>query len=173
MQNQLQTETTPIELHRPKYQSVRKAIGKRSFATLATTSTAGRPHVAGVLFEAIGDALYVNTLRSSRKARNVAANPHVAICVPIRRLPVGPPSTVMFQTTGDVVDLDDPAITDLVEQGLLKSITGHGELELADGCFLRIAVNRRLLTYGLGMPIRKLIADPLSAGGVAELEVSR
>jgi hypothetical protein len=163
------TKTTTPPPHRPEAARIRRAIERRAFATLATTSPAGRPHVAGVLFEALEQALYISTLRTSRKARNIAANSHVAVCVPVRRLPVGPPSTIHFQTSARVLDLDDPEILARVEEGALRSITSHGELELADGCFLRVDIPGRLLTYGLGMPLRRLIADPLSAGGSVTL----
>ncbi|MEO1061809.1 MAG: pyridoxamine 5'-phosphate oxidase family protein [Actinomycetota bacterium] len=169
MHNDTTNPTTPV-LRRPDPVEVRRAIDRRSFATLATSSPAGRPHVAGVLYEAVDDALYVSTMRPSRKARNIEANPDVAVVIPIRRLPVGPPSTVQFQTTATVLDSDGPEIQALVAAGELTSITGHGELELAGGCFLRIALPRRLVTYGLGMPIRALISDPLSGGGLVELE---
>lgn len=148
---------------------VRKAIAKRSFATLATASEAGRPHVAGVLYEAVGTTLFVNTLRTSRKARNAAANPDVAVTIPIRRIPFGPPSSVLFQATVEVLDVDDPEIAGLLQAGHLKSITGHGELELPDTCFLRITPRARLFTYGLGMSLWSLIRDPLNAGGHVDL----
>ena len=151
----------------PPPDKVRKALTKRSFATLATTSAAGRPHVAGVLYEFFGDTntMILNTLRTSRKARNIAANPHVAVCVPVRRLPVGPPSSVQFQATAELLANDHPDIVALVNAGSLKSLTSHGELDLVDGCFVRINFGPRVLTYGLGMPLRTLIADPLAAGG--------
>lgn len=167
MQTTKQT-SSEATLHRPDPTRVHRAIEKRAFATLATTSPAGRPHVAGVLFETVDNVLYVNTLLTSRKARNVLANPHVAVVVPIRRLPIGPPSTVQFQAGASVLDPDDPQIRHLVAGGHLKSITSHGELDIADGCFLRIPLPERLITYGLGMPIRRLIADPLSGGGVVD-----
>ena len=46
-----------------------RAIRSRSFAVLATVSDGGFPHAACVAFCAVGQALYVNTERSSRKAR--------------------------------------------------------------------------------------------------------
>jgi hypothetical protein len=171
MHNDTDTTSTPT-LRSPDPDRVRKAIDKRSFATLATTSPAGRPHVAGVLYEAVDDTLYVSTMRSSRKARNIAANPNVAVVVPIRRLPVGPPSTVQFQTTAEILASNGPEIEALVAAGELGSITGHGELELDGGCFLRIALPSRLVTYGLGLPLRTLIAEPLSGGGMVEIGAS-
>ncbi len=146
-----------------------RAIAKRSYATLATTSNAGRPHVAGVLYEYVDDALYVSTLRTSRKARNVAANPYAAVVVPIRRVPVGaPPSAVQFQGRAELLDAEGPEITTLVAAGRLGSITGHGELDLPEGCFIRVEVPARVHTYGLGMSLMTLVRDPLGAAGVVE-----
>lgn len=161
------TQTDP-ETH-PDPGEVLKGIARRSFGTLATSSATNRPHVAAVLYETVGTALYVNTLRSSRKARNIAQNPHVGFCIPVRRLPVGPPSSVHFQAVATILGNDDPEIARLIESGRLRSITSHGELDILDGCFLRITPNRRIVTYGLGMSLRRLIRDPLHAGSSFEL----
>jgi hypothetical protein len=171
--------TTPDVTYGPRLDTVLAAITKRSFATLSTASAANRAHVAGILYaavvdqtndEAAGFALYVNTLRSSRKARNIAGNLHVGVCIPIRRLPVGPPSSVQFQGAAEVLDKDDPRIAELLDGGHLRSITSHGELDLPDGCFIRITPGRKLITYGLGMPLHRLIRDPLHAGGSVTLD---
>lgn len=158
------------EIFEPNSQVVFTALAKQSFAMLATTSQADRPHAAGVVFAQANGCLYINTLRTSRKARNVAANPCVAMCIPTRRIPVGPPSTVHFQGTAELLSVDDPEIVQLLESGELKSITGHGELELPGSCFVRISFGRRLLTHGLGMSIRSFATDPLRAGGVVQLD---
>jgi Pyridoxamine 5'-phosphate oxidase len=144
-------------------------LAKRSFATLSTTSAAGRPHAAGVLYAAEGTTLWISTLRGSRKARNVALNPHVAVSVAVRRAPVGPPSTIQFQGRGEVVAVDDPRVTALVAAGQLQPVTSHGELELPDGCLLRITPTGRVHTYGLGMSLLALMRNPLDAAGSVEL----
>ncbi len=149
---------------------VAKAVRRRKFAVLATASSAGRSHSAGVLYQVAGGRLWVSTLGSSRKARNVADDPRVALTVPIRRLPFGPPSSVQVQTTGTVVGLDDPELRELAASGALKRVTGHGELELPGGCFLRLDLPSRVPTYGLGMSIVSLIRNPLDAGRVAQVD---
>ncbi|OWY62233.1 hypothetical protein B7486_59530 [cyanobacterium TDX16] len=144
-------------------------IGKRSFCTLGTTSSAGFSHVAGVLYAAVGTDLWISTHAESRKARNVMANPHVAVCVPVRRLPVGPPSSVQWQGTARVVALDDPELVRLHEDGELDAVTSHGELELDGGCFLHVRPRGRLNTYGIGMSLVSFLRDPLAAAGVVDL----
>lgn len=166
------TNTTTVPtLHRPDPAAVMRAIGKRSYCLLSTVSPAGRPHAAGVLYEAVGDRLYSSTIRTSRKARNVDANPHVGVVVPIRRVPVGgPPSAIQFQATATVLAVDSPEIQGLVADGSLRSVTGHGELDLPGGCFVRIDLPRRMHTYGLGMSLMSLIRHPLDAAGIVELD---
>jgi hypothetical protein len=151
---------------------VRKAVAGRSFATLATASRDGRPHVAGVLYQLADGHLWVSTFRSSRKARNIEANPRVALVVPVRRLPVGLPSSVQMQGLAEIVPLDDPGLLRLADAGALDKVTGHGELELPDGCFFRIALPRRVPVHGLGMSLRRLLADPVGAGRIAEVDWS-
>ena len=148
---------------------VLRTIAKRSFCTLATTSARQRPHVAGVLYTAQGPTLYVSTDRPSRKARNIAENPRVAVCIPVRRVPVGPPSTVQFQGVAELLAVDDPHIVPLMEGGSLKKITSHGELDLPDVCFVRITPVGTAHTYGLGMSLLRLMRDPLNAAGTVQL----
>lgn len=143
---------------------VRKAVASRGFATLSTVSEAGFPHAAGVVYVPIGDDLYVHTMRSSRKARNVAADGRVGVVIPIRKLPVGPPFTVQFQARAEVVAMDDPEIVAHIEAGRLKKITSHGELDEADGCFLRIRPTGTVHSYGIGVSALAVAKDPLHAG---------
>lgn len=143
---------------------VRRRIDRRSFAVLATVSPSGFPHAAGVVYEAVGPDLFVHTLHSSRKARNVAAEPRVAVVVPDRRLPVGPPFTVQFQAAAEVLAMDDPTIADLLTAGRLRSISGHGALDEPDGCFLRITPRRRIHSYGIGVSALAVARDPLHVG---------
>jgi hypothetical protein len=143
---------------------VTKEIEKRSFLTLATTSPKGRPHAAGVIYETVDGALYVHTMRGSRKGRNIAANGYVGVVIPARKIPVGPPFNIQFQATAEILDMDDPRIVALLEDGKLKSIAGHGALEEPDGSFLKITPTGRIHSYGIGVSLLGVIRDPLHAG---------
>lgn len=148
----------------PRIGDIRAAIRKRSYATLGTVSDRHRPHAAGVLYAAVDDVLYVSTLRSSRKARNIAANPHVFVSIPVRRIPIGaPPSTIQFAATAELLAVDHPDVVSLARAGRLSAITGHGELELPDGCVVRITPGPTIHTYGLGMSLWALARNPLDA----------
>jgi hypothetical protein len=163
------SDTTLTSQTNRQQRIVKKAIAKGSFCTLATASAANRPHSAGVVYaEADGD-LYVSIMESSVKARNIAANPRVAVTIPVRRLPIGPPFTIQFQGTAEIISSNDPRISALIERGKLRNVTSHGEVELPGGCFVKITPARRVVTHGLGVSLLSVIRNPLAAGRIVEL----
>src|ERR1700730_6617952 len=148
---------------------VERAIERSSFCTLATVSQANRPHVVGVLYAAVKGLLYVSTLQSSVKARNIRTNPRVAVCIPVRRFPVGPPFHVALQGQAELCPRQDARIDRLLKARRLKTITSHGELDDPDSWLLIITPGRRVATYGLGVPVRQLMRDPVHASRSVEL----
>ena len=139
------TVTTPDpSIVHPDPATIRRAIERRSVATIATVSANGRPHAATVLYQCVDDALFVSTHRDSRKARNVADHGLAAMTIAVRRLPVGPPASIQFQSSAAVLANDDPEIVRLATAGRLDRITAHGEMDLDGGCFLRLALPARV-----------------------------
>jgi hypothetical protein len=72
---------------------------------------------------------------------------------------------VQFASSASILPVDHPEIMELASKGRIKGITAHGELQMPDGCFLRIDAPKTYLTYGLGMSLRTLARDPLHAAG--------
>ena len=118
-------------------------------------------------------ALFVSTDSGSRKARNVAANGLAAVAIAVRRLPVGPPASIQFQTSAEVLSTDDPQIQRLVAAGSLGRITAHGELDLDGACFLRLSLPSRVVTYALGMSLWRVVRHPLDLAGEVSLRIDR
>ncbi len=58
---------------------MQRAIARQSFATLATSSSSNVPHVVGVRYAVVDGAIYVTMFDDSIKARNIRANPRVAL----------------------------------------------------------------------------------------------
>ncbi len=152
----------------PTLALVERAISRRSYCVLSTVSPAGRPHAAGVIYALVDRDLWVSVDRSSRKARNIASNRFVHVQIPVRRGPVGPPSSVQFAATAELFTPSDPEVQRLRAAGRLTKVAGHGELERPDAALVRIRPDRVLHTYGLGLSLIKLIRDPLRAAGRVE-----
>ena len=144
---------------------IAKALRKKTFATLATVSPKGRSHSAGVVYDFVDGALWIHTMRNGRKGLNVVGNHHVGVCVPYRRLPVGPPYTLHFQGVAELIALDDPQAVRHYEAGRLDSISGHGAMEMDGACFLRITPTGTIHSFGPGVPVLDLARNPLEAGG--------
>jgi hypothetical protein len=159
----------PPAAFQPDPTLVLRAIERRSIATLATVSASGRPHAATVIYQLADGALFVSTQRDSRKARNIAATGRAAMTIAVRRLPVGPPASIQLQSSASVLAIDDPEVVGLARAGRLDRITGHGELDLEGGCFLRLALPSRLVTYALGMSLWRVMRHPLEVAGEVDL----
>lgn len=143
--------------------SIEREVRRGWFCTLATASPTGAPQVVGILYQAIGPYLYVATGLRSRKARNVRQNSNVAVCIPVRKIPFGPPLCVQFQGRAEILSPDDAEIVALLRDGKLKRIAGLGVLKEPDLCFLRVTPGKRIATYGVGVGLLELVRDPTHA----------
>lgn len=166
------TITVPARDAARQRRIVRRAVARRSFAVLATSSAANRPHSAGILYALTPHGLLVSTSGESVKARNVRETGRAGVTIPVRKVPVGPPFVVQFQTAAEVLPIDDPLVRELLAAGELKRITSHGELDLPDSVFLRLRMPRRVVTFGLGVPLLSVARHPLDAGRTVDLEAA-
>ncbi len=146
--------------HSPSPEAIKREIVRRSFCTLATASADGAPHAVGINYAFLDGHLYLATSPLSKKVRNIRQNPRVAVYIPVRKYPMGPPWSIQFQGTATVLSRDDPEIVGLLKAGKLKNITRFGLLEKnPDGCFLKVKPARKIHTYGLGIPLLTVLRD--------------
>jgi len=140
---------------------VQKIISNHSFCSLSTATRDGAPHVVGIMYKFVNDHLYFATGTSTKKARNIQENPNVAVHIPVRRyiVPVGPPDSLQFSGTAQILSREDPEIVSLLKTGKLKTITGFGVLKEPDLCFLKIKPSRTMHTYGIGVPLLQFLRD--------------
>lgn len=138
---------------------IQKAMAKQSFCVLATSSAQNRPHAVGLLYAAVGLDVYILVGENTIKVRNIRANPSVAVSIPVRKYPVGPPMAVQFQGTAEVLPPEDPHIKELLAARRLKRIVGLGAADHPGNCFVKISPRRRISSYGLGISLIKLIRD--------------
>ena len=56
-------------------------------------------------------------------------------------------------------------VYDLVDGGELGGIAGHGVMDMAGACFVRVVPHGTMHSFGAGVPILDLARDPLGSGG--------
>ena len=138
---------------------IQRAIARNSFCVLATSSQRNQPHAVGLLYAAVDRSIYLLVSEDAVKARNVRANPLVAVCIPVRRFPFAPPMAVQFQGRAELLAPGDPHIAALRRAGRLKKITGLGAGDAPGAVFIRVTPQRRISSYGLGIPLWRLLRD--------------
>ena len=145
-------------------QRVWHQVAKASFAVLSYVTPAGEPRSSGVVYASIGQRLYVAVAPDSWKARHIGASGQIAVTVPVRRggllsllVPI-PPATISFHAAAIV----HPAGSSQV-RALLKELGSLIPAERqASACVIEVAPEGSFLTYGLGVPLRRM-RDPAAA----------
>jgi hypothetical protein len=146
---------------RPTTQEIRHVLSHASFAVLSHVTPTGAPRSSGVVYTMSGDRMYVVVAEDSWKARHIAADGMVAVTVPIRRggllsliFPI-PPATVSF-----------PAVAVVHPADVLAGLPGLARLvpeERRSRCaVLEIRPTGHFLTYGVGVPLRRM-RDPAAS----------
>ena len=139
-------------------------IAEASFAVIGYVTPAGEPRSSGVVYKSIRRRLYVAVPPDSWKARHIAASRRVAVTVPVRRggilslLAPIPPATISFHGAAIVHPAGSPKVRPLLKElGALIPVE-----RWTSACIIEILPEGAFLTYGLGVPLRRL-RDPAAA----------
>jgi len=139
-------------------------IAKASFAILSYVTPAGQPRSSGVVYKVIERRLYVAVAPGSWKARHIAATGRIAVTVPVRRggllsfvAPI-PPATISFHGAAIVHPAGSPRVRSLLQE--LGSLIPTERR--ASACIVEVVAEGAFVTYGLGVPLRRM-RDPAAA----------
>jgi hypothetical protein len=112
-----------------------------------------------VVYRVANRRLYVAVAPDSWKARHVPKTGRVAVTIPVRRggllslvTPI-PPATISFHGAATVHPAGSPRATELVAE--LASLVPKERRAAA--CVMEIAPEGGFLTYGLGVPLLKML----------------
>jgi hypothetical protein len=143
-----------------------RALAKASFAVLGYVTPSGEPRSSGVVYKTVGSRLYVAVAPVSWKAKHLAPSGRVAVTVPVRRggivslvAPI-PPATISFHGMAIVHAAGSPQARSLLKElGSLIPPERRGS-----ACVIEIVPEGEFVTFGVGVPLRKML-DPAAAGG--------
>lgn len=153
------------------FESVEKAVRKKTFGVLTTIDAKGRPHSTGIIY-AVGPpsspfALYLITGAAYAKARNIKKNPNVSLVVtfPHHWVRFAPASYVMFRGTAELVPYTDQDAQWAMTQtriGRMNLLT-EAENTQTDFVFIKIIPEPTVFCYGLGYSLMELRGDHTGA----------
>lgn len=139
-------------------EQVWRALAEASFAILSYVTPKGKPRSSGVVYKTLEGRLFVAVAPKSWKAKHVGASGGVAVTVPVRRcgilslvFPI-PPATISFHATAIVHQAGSPDVRSLLEE--LSSLLPTERR--TSSCLIEILPEGEFLTYGLGVPLRKM-----------------
>lgn len=145
-----------------------REITKASFAIISHVTPAGAPRSSGVMYQVIGRRLYVAVDADGWKARHLAADPRVAVTVPVRRggllslLAPIPPATITFHGSAVVHRTDAPEVTRIADRLTRLLPTEHQD----SAAVLEIVPAGEFVTYGIGVSLMQM-RDTAGARGRA------
>ncbi len=146
-------------------------VDKASFLVLSHVTPAGAPRSSGVIYQSLDWRLYVAVAPDSWKAKHIAANPRVAVTVPVHRggilalvAPI-PPATINFHATAIV----HPAGSMEIPKELSSLVP---EERRSSACIIELVPEGAFLTYGIGVSLMKMRNPTASRARVPVLDNS-
>ena len=148
-------------------QEVWKAVEKELFAVISWVSGGNEARSAGIVYVTKGRKLYLCTGKETWKARQIAANPHISVTIPIsKHIPFAPwfriPSaTITF--CGHARTFPAEEATPELRKEVFRFMADDWEM-ISDSCIIEITPEKDFITYGVGIPMYKM-REPHEAGG--------
>jgi hypothetical protein len=150
-------------------EQVWRQINKASFLVLSHVTPAGEPRSSGVIYQSLDRRLYVAVAPDSWKAKHIAANPRVAVTVPVHRggilalvAPI-PPATINFHSTAIV----HPAGSMEIPKELSSLVPAERS---SSACIIELVPEGAFLTYGVGVSLMKMRNPAASRARVPVLD---
>jgi hypothetical protein len=148
-------------------ENVWKALNKELFGILGMVTQENESRTVGIVYIVQGKKLYISTGTKSWKARHIQRNTNVSMTVPIaKRIPFLPwikipQATITFSGKARVFPARE------ADYDLLKALFRHfaDDKELIESSsIIEIIPKGDFLTYGVGLPLIKMMKPELARG---------
>jgi general stress protein 26 len=153
---------------RPAFDFIEKQIRKKSFGVISTVTPKGHAHSTGIIYGVSLPekkfALYSISNEMYKKVRNIKKNPHISFVVPFPHDDqMIPQNVVQFQAQAEILPIDNPEAQDVFHQneGLKRNLEPAGTVP--GMIFIKMTPNQKIHVFGLGVSLREIEEDVLSA----------
>jgi hypothetical protein len=154
-------------------------LRRKTFGVLSTISPSGSLQTTGILYAVSAPGapfrLYLVTVESYLKARNVSRNPEVSFLVPYPHhlLPFVPASCISFSGRAELVSMDDSEGREAFGANRMLRMNLEEADSMQDPVFIRIRPKRSMHCYGIGIPVMTIARNPDAAGYSVEIPPDR
>ncbi|MBN2227952.1 MAG: pyridoxamine 5'-phosphate oxidase family protein [Candidatus Thorarchaeota archaeon] len=161
------------------FESVEKAVRKKSFGVLTTINSKGRPHSTGIIYGVSPPtspfALYILVGKNYAKVRNIKANNQVSLVVtfPHYWLRFVPASYAMFRGTAELVSFNNIDARWSMSQSRIGRMNLATDVSEDEMVFIKINPEPTIFCYGLGISIMEMRGDHTNAGYKATIPPER
>ncbi len=148
-------------------QNTWQAISKELFGVLGMVTGDKESRSVGIVYIVQDRKLYIGTGSQSWKAKHIKKNPNVSMTIPIpKRIPFLPwikipQATISFSGSANII----PAVE--AEKILLQAVFRHFAEDqelLAENSIIEITPVGEFITYGVGIPLMKMMKPELARG---------
>ena len=148
-------------------QNVWETINKELFGVLGMVTEDNQSRSVGIVYIVRDHKLYIGTGLDSWKTRHIQKNPQVSMTIPIaKHIPLLPwikipQVTISFSGTAKVI----PALD--VDQDLLYSVFrqfSEDKKQMEESCLIEVKPQGDFITYGVGIPLMKMMKPELARG---------
>ncbi len=143
------------------FETVEKAVRKKSFCVLTTIDSRGRPHSTGIIY-AVGSpekpfALYSIVSANYAKVRNIRRNPNVSLVVtfPHYWIRFAPASYAMFRGTAEILPVSDSDGRWAMSQSRIGRMNLQTDTD-EELVYIKLTPEPTVFCYGLGYGIMEL-----------------
>jgi general stress protein 26 len=162
------------------FETVERAVRKKTFGILTTIDSKGGPHSTGIIYGVSPPtspfALYVLSDENYAKVRNIKRNPHVSLVItyPHYYLRFVPASYVMFRGTAEIIPFSDADGRWAMSQKRIQKMNLETEPEQDSSIvFIRILPDPTVFCYGLGYSIMEMRSNHTDVGYKVTIPIPR
>ncbi len=154
------------------FETVEKAVRKKTFGVLTTIDSKGRPHSTGIIYGVSPPdspfGLFILSGANYVKVKNIQRTPLVSLVVtfPHYWLRFVPASYVMFRGTAEILPFENPDGRWAMNQSRIGRMNMNTDLDdtITNMIFIKVNPEPTVFCYGLGYSIMEMRGDHTNVG---------
>lgn len=147
-----------------------KQLKKNFWLVLSTVNKNMQPHSCVVVYQSDGESIFIQTGKTTVKAKNIMKNNQISVTIPIRKnlmhkfIPA-PPAEIHFKGKAELLPFEDEYARKVFKKYLTHEL--NEEIK-AESIWIKVSPSKRINTYGIGVKLWNM-RNPTKARKVINL----